>query len=258
MFYKVFESGESGLVFARTKMITWRIIMYIAFVYCCIVMACGCIWANEESIEMEAAIAVPNIVMIMGTDHLQSKMLTIDDTILFTASLQQMQDQNSYTIISQPTQICVYSNNYSQGISMLIEPQATLGYSANDFGLNQEVDGTSRLQFFNREQQIALPFFIFITPNKEAENIGLLGELAAFTVGGFEKPSGSLLRHLQVGNTGAIDHYDVQSITPSNSQILSCPGVAIVIQIAILNKDLLQISSGTYITNIGIQFEAID
>ena len=233
-----------------------RDVMSRFFAWYCILFPCYYSWASN--ITKDAVSSVVKKVMISGAEKLQSKVLNIDERTLYDALGMLAYNQNSYTLASEPSRICVESTHSLQGLQFLIEPQSYMEHSANDFGLSQEKDGTSKLQFFNQERQVALPYFLIMRTSLKATDRGLLEEQNSFTIGGSEKPMGSPFKHLQAGAWGEIiGPYEGLPLNHPTWQIDDCLGTLITIEFAILNRDLVRVASGNYMTSLSVQVNAI-
>ena len=209
--------------------------------------------------DVDTVMPISNTVLLLYSDDFQSKLLNIDEQVILKALSEFDRDPNSYTYLTGPSNFCVYSNNKKGGLRFMVSPRAFGSYSAKNSGANQDPSGGSLLRFYNSSLNISLPYFLIVQPNQAATDPGLLGERQAFTVGASQKPMGSRLAHLQAGVWEKIDHFDVTSNKSSNGRMGgSCPGVPITMSMAVLNKDLIGVSSGSYATGFSVNVEAID
>ena len=214
---------------------------------------------SDTSSDVDTVMPISNTVLLLYSDDFQSKLLNIDEQVILKALTEYDRDPNSYTQLTGPSNFCVYSNNKKSGLRFMVSPSAFGSYSAKDSGANQDPSGGSLLRFYNLSFNTSLPYFLIVSPNKAATDPGLLGETRAFTIGASQKPVGSGLAHLQAGVWEKIDHFDVTSNKSSKGQIgETCPGVPISMSMAVLNKDLISVSSGSYATGFSVNVDAID
>ncbi|MEC8882809.1 MAG: hypothetical protein VX737_06005 [Pseudomonadota bacterium] len=223
-----------------------------------ILFLCASLYAVDLDHEKEASLPVANAVSILYSEDFQSKLLHIDEQVILKALEAFERDIGSYTIVASATNFCVYSNNLSQGLRFMIEPKSFGRYTNKDSGAYQDPSGGDILRFYNVDLKVGLPYFVIVEPNQDATAAGLLGGRNFFTVGGSKKPYGSHLNHLQAGIWGEIDHYDVTSNKSANARFGGCPGEPIVMKIAVLNRDLISVPSGTYVSAFAVNVEAID
>lgn len=219
-------------------------------------------WSNASAVNLdtgaETTIPISSAVSIVYAEDFQNKLIPLTEQMILNAMSTMHQDSGSYTIVAQDTHFCVYNNNQAGGMRLMIEPKAFGSISAANSGANQDISGGDRLQLYNKDLSVALPFFVIVQPNQAAQDTTLLGTHGAFTVGGSQKPTGSNLAHLQAGVWDEIDHYDVKSTQTTSFGPGDCPGTPIVMRIAVLNKDLVSVSAGNYATGFSINIEPID
>ena len=216
------------------------------------------VYAVDIDSDADATLPVPSVVSVLYSEDFQGRLLEIDEQVLLKAIDAYDQDSGSYTIVAEATHFCVYSNNRTDGLYFSIEPRSFGALTNKDSGANQDAFSGDMLRFYNADLKIGLPYFIIVEPNQSATSSDLLGHTGAFTVGGSQKPVGSMLQHLQAGVRGKIDHYDVTSNKSAESNFGGCPGTPIVMKLGVLNKDLVSVPSGTYATGFTVNVDAID
>lgn len=214
--------------------------------------------ASSHDSELDARLPVSSAVSLLYAEDFQDKLINISEQIILKALNSLQSDPNSYTLVAEQTEFCMYSNNKVGGIRFMAEPKVFGSYSAADSGVNQDVSGGDMLRFYNKNSASGLPYFLIVKPNHRATGRGLIGEYTRFTVGGSVKPQGSSLPHLQAGVWGEVDHYDITSNRASSQGFSGCPGVALTIEIAVMNRDLVSVPSGDYVTGFGINIDTVD
>ncbi|GEM_PF-4644870 len=163
------------------------------------------------------------------------------------------------SIIAQNVEVCVLSNNI-EGMFLNVAPTSYGTISAQQAGKRQDKKTNGdKLLFYNRDQDHSLPFFLRVTPNREAEGVNLLGRKDDFTISGSEAPYGSLLYNLQAGRDGKIDHFDQKSSyadTYKNNGN-GCTGGPIRYNIEIMSSDIAKARAGRYMTAFTISVKSI-
>lgn len=216
-----------------------------------------CGYASSHDVDVDTALPVSGAAAILYAGDFSDQLLNISEQVIMNALTALQNNPGSYTVVSATTPFCVYTNSHS-GVRFMVDPKATGTYSASHLGENQDIASGDVLQFYNVELGTAMPYFLIVKPNQKAATSSLLGAVGPFTVGASLKPFGSALPHLQAGVWGVIDHYDVTSNLSASAQFGGCPGTAIDIQIAVLNRDLVAVSSGKYVGAFQLNIDAID
>lgn len=218
-----------------------------AFIYS-LLFATPEILANAFSTSNSFQVAsYSNIIYIQELESLHVHLT--EDNILQAKSDAEANPMST-AVIAQNVEICVLSND-KNGMFINVAPVSTGSLTAQQTGQRQDrLTNGDNLLFYNSDQAHALPFFLRITPNRDATADGLIGQHNDFTISGSVAPFGSTLYNLQAGVDGKIDHFDMTSRysdTYKNNGN-GCTGGPIRYNIEIMNSDIAKARAGTYQT----------